>query len=109
MGKRVLITGLSTFWGGLVAQALEKDPNVDVLIGLDTTEPSVELERTEYVRTDERYFRPTEVDLLHGDPSKARAKLGWQHTTSFNEMIEEMVQSDLKLIPTEKERRDRHG
>ncbi len=55
MGKRVLITGLATFWGGLVAQALEKDPGVDVLIGLDTREPSVELERTEYVRTDENY------------------------------------------------------
>ena len=55
MGKRVLITGLATFWGGLVAQALEKDPSVDVLIGLDTREPSVELERTEYVRTDENY------------------------------------------------------
>jgi len=55
MGKRVLITGLATFWGGLVAQALERDPGVDVLIGLDTREPSVELERTEYVRTDENY------------------------------------------------------
>jgi len=55
MGKRVLITGLASFWGGLVAQALERDPNIDVLIGLDTREPSVELERTEYVRTDENY------------------------------------------------------
>lgn len=55
MGKRVLITGLATFWGGLVAQALERDPDVEVLIGLDTREPSVELERTEYVRTDENY------------------------------------------------------
>ena len=55
MGKRVLITGLSSFWGGLVARALEQDPEVDVLIGLDTREPSVELERTEYVRTDENY------------------------------------------------------
>lgn len=55
MGRRVLITGLATFWGGLVAQALEKDPTVDVLIGLDTREPTVELERTEYVRTDENY------------------------------------------------------
>jgi UDP-glucose 4-epimerase len=55
VGKRVLITGLATFWGGLVARALEKDPTVDVLIGLDTREPSVELERTEYVRTDENY------------------------------------------------------
>ncbi|MEJ5254214.1 MAG: NAD-dependent epimerase/dehydratase family protein [Acidimicrobiales bacterium] len=54
-GRRVLITGLATFWGGLVAQRLEEDPSVDVLIGLDTREPTVELERTEYVRTDENY------------------------------------------------------
>jgi UDP-glucose 4-epimerase len=55
VGRRVLITGLATFWGGLVAQRLEADPSVDVLIGLDTREPEVELERTEYVRTDENY------------------------------------------------------
>jgi UDP-glucose 4-epimerase len=55
MGKRVLITGLASFWGGLVAQALERDPGVDVIIGLDTSEPQIELERTEYVRTDENY------------------------------------------------------
>jgi UDP-glucose 4-epimerase len=55
MARRVLITGLATFWGGLVAQRLEADPTVDVLIGLDTREPQVELERTEYVRTDENY------------------------------------------------------
>ncbi len=55
MGRRVLITGLATFWGGLVAKRLEADPTIDVLIGLDTREPEVELERTEYVRTDENY------------------------------------------------------
>lgn len=55
MGKRVLITGLATFWGGLVAQRLEEDPSIDVLVGLDTREPTIELERTEYVRTDENY------------------------------------------------------
>jgi UDP-glucose 4-epimerase len=55
MGKRVLVTGLATFWGGLVAQALETDPEVEVIIGLDTREPTVQLERTEYVRTDENY------------------------------------------------------
>jgi UDP-glucose 4-epimerase len=55
VGRRVLITGLATFWGGLVAQALEADPGVDVIIGLDTRAPSIELERTEYVRTDENY------------------------------------------------------
>ena len=55
MGRRVLITGLGTFWGGRVAQALERDPTVDVIVGLDRVEPSVELERTEYVRADESY------------------------------------------------------
>lgn len=55
MGRRVLITGLSTFWGGRLAQALEADPEVDVIIGLDTREPNVRLERTEYVRSDENY------------------------------------------------------
>ncbi|MGK2949891.1 MAG: NAD-dependent epimerase/dehydratase family protein [Acidimicrobiales bacterium] len=55
MGKRVLITGLATFWGGRVAQALEADPDVDVIVGLDRFEPTVPLERTEYVRSDESY------------------------------------------------------
>jgi nucleoside-diphosphate-sugar epimerase len=55
MGRRVLITGLGTFWGGRVAQALEADPDVDVIVGLDRFEPTVPLERTEYVRSDESY------------------------------------------------------
>ena len=53
--RRVLVTGLSTFWGGRVAQALEQDPTVEVIVGLDTSEPHVELERTEYVRVDANY------------------------------------------------------
>jgi UDP-glucose 4-epimerase len=55
VGKRVLVTGLATFWGGRVAQALEADPTVDVIVGLDRFEPTVQLERTEYVRSDESY------------------------------------------------------
>jgi UDP-glucose 4-epimerase len=55
MGRRVLVTGLGTFWGGRVAQALEADPAVDVIVGLDRFEPKVRLERTEYVRSDESY------------------------------------------------------
>ncbi len=47
------------------------------------------------IEVDPRYFRPTEVDLLLGDPSKARAKLGWSHTTSFCDLVHEMVTSDL--------------
>ena len=47
------------------------------------------------VSIDPRYFRPTEVDILVGDPSKARAKLGWRHKRTFDEIVAEMVQSDL--------------
>jgi UDP-glucose 4-epimerase len=70
MGRRVLVTGLGTFWGGRVAQALESDPTVDVIVGLDTHEPTIELERTEYVRCDENYsilsriVKATQVDTI---------------------------------------------
>jgi len=46
------------------------------------------------VKVDPRYFRPTEVETLLGDPSKARVKLGWQPTTSFDELVREMVECD---------------
>src|ERR671914_1278286 len=48
--KRVLITGLSTYWGGRLARALEGDPSIEAIVGVDNEEPSVELERTEYVK-----------------------------------------------------------
>jgi UDP-glucose 4-epimerase len=54
-GRRVLITGLAPFGGGRVAQALAADPSIDVIVGLDRHEPTVQLERTEYVRSDESY------------------------------------------------------
>ncbi len=50
------------------------------------------------IEIDERYFRPTETDALRGDPSKARQKLGWRHKVSFNELVREMVDEDLKEI-----------
>ncbi len=46
------------------------------------------------VRVDPRYFRPTEVETLLGDPSKAKAKLGWTPTTTFEQLVQEMVESD---------------
>jgi GDPmannose 4,6-dehydratase len=49
------------------------------------------------VRIDPRYFRPTEVDTLLGDPSKARHKLGWTPKTSFEQLVAEMVDGDLEL------------
>jgi GDPmannose 4,6-dehydratase len=48
------------------------------------------------VRVDPRYFRPAEVETLLGDPTKAREKLGWSPTTTFDELITEMVESDLQ-------------
>ena len=86
MGRRILVTGLGTFWGGRVAQALEADPSVDVIVGLDTSPPSVELERTEFVRVDENYsilariVKAAQVDtivhtflVVNSDQMRARA------------------------------------
>jgi GDPmannose 4,6-dehydratase len=53
------------------------------------------------VKIDPRYFRPTEVELLIGDPAKARAKLGWQHAISFPELVAEMVDADMALVARE--------
>jgi len=46
------------------------------------------------VAIDPRYFRPTEVDLLLGDPAKAKAKLGWEHTSTMEDLVREMVAAD---------------
>lgn len=49
----------------------------------------------ELVKVDPRYFRPTEVDVLQGDATKARTKLGWKHKVSFQELVNDLVTSDL--------------
>jgi len=70
MGQRVLITGISRYLGGRLAQALERDPDVEYIVGVDLDEPSVDLERTEYVRADIRnplvvkVLQTTEVDTV---------------------------------------------
>jgi UDP-glucose 4-epimerase len=70
MGRRVLITGLDTFWGGRTAQALEGEPDVEMILGLGANEPRVPLERTEFVRSDQKYsilnriVRATQVDTI---------------------------------------------
>ena len=53
------------------------------------------------IKIDPRYFRPTEVDLLIGDSTKAREKLGWRHKVSFDALVAEMVQADLELVRQE--------
>ena len=61
---------------------------------LDVTFGVLELDWKKYVEIDPRYFRPTEVDHLHGDASRARAKLGWKPKVGFRELVEMMVRAD---------------
>jgi UDP-glucose 4-epimerase len=72
MGRRVLVTGADTFWGGRMIQALEADPDVDVILGIGSSSPSVPFERAEFVRGDQTYsilsriVKATQVDtILH--------------------------------------------
>eukprot|EP00586_Coscinodiscus_wailesii_P002801 CAMPEP_0172479968 /NCGR_PEP_ID=MMETSP1066-20121228/4813_1 /TAXON_ID=671091 /ORGANISM="Coscinodiscus wailesii, Strain CCMP2513" /LENGTH=379 /DNA_ID=CAMNT_0013240857 /DNA_START=110 /DNA_END=1249 /DNA_ORIENTATION=+ len=61
-------------------------------IGVDSADESRVL-----VKIDSRYFRPTEVDLLLGDPAKAKKNLGWTPSTSFEELVREMMEEDIKM------------
>jgi GDPmannose 4,6-dehydratase len=56
------------------------------------------LDYVQYVKADERFFRPAEVDLLVGDASKARAVLGWAPTRSFHDLVREMIELDLRKL-----------
>lgn len=62
-------------------------------IGVDKADPTRVL-----VRVDPKYFRPTEVDILIGNPAKATAKLGWKPTTLFKDLVNEMVAADLAEV-----------
>lgn len=63
---------------------------------LDVAFGHLNLEWQKYVKIDLRYFRPTEVDLLIGDASKAKTKLGWEQKVSFKELIAMMVETDIQ-------------
>ena len=56
------------------------------------------------IQIDPRYFRPTEVDILLGDATKARSTLGWRHQVSFDKLVTEMVTADLKILANERAR-----
>jgi GDPmannose 4,6-dehydratase len=66
-----------------------QDPNYQLEIG------------KEVLSVDPTYFRPTEVDLLIGDPSKAKNKLGWVPEHDLASLVKDMMQSDLKLFKNE--------
>jgi GDPmannose 4,6-dehydratase len=70
--------------------------------GVDTRDGQI------LVEVDARYFRPTEVDALLGDPTKARTKLGWHHKVSFDALVREMVAADLSEARRENVRRHHH-
>ncbi len=61
----------------------------------------LDLDYNEYVTLDKQFMRPAEVDLLIGDSSKAKEKLGWEPTVGFRQLIEMMVDSDIKLVKEE--------
>ena len=86
-------TGRPISWEGSSVDEIGRDANTgDVLVKIDP-----------------RYFRPTEVDLLIGDPTKAREKLGWTHKTAFADLVKEMVAADRETVEMERHRRDRTG
>jgi UDP-glucose 4-epimerase len=69
-GKRILVTGLSTYWGGRLAHALERNPTIEAIIGVDSEDPTRELDRTEFVRVSNqhalisRIVKAAEIDTV---------------------------------------------
>jgi GDPmannose 4,6-dehydratase len=78
--------------------------NIDRLTALDIS--TVLKEGQEVIAVDPRYFRPTEVDLLIGDPNKAKKQLGWEPKYDLKALVDDMMQSDLKLMKKDKYMRD---
>jgi GDPmannose 4,6-dehydratase len=66
----------------------------------------LDLDYREHVEIDSRYFRPTEVDVLLGDASKAKTQLGWEPKVGFEKLIDMMVEADMELAEKEKTLRD---
>jgi GDPmannose 4,6-dehydratase len=104
----VLATGESRSVREFVERAFAEVGRKVVWRGSGVDEVGID-ERTgkEIVRIDPRYFRPTEVDQLLGDASKARQKLGWTPKISFDMLVAEMVAADMKAIEQEMWRVDR--
>ena len=102
----VLATGVTQTVRSFVEKAFAE---VDVKIdwsgeGVDEVGVCANTGKT-LVKVDPRYFRPTEVDLLIGNPAKAKRLLGWEATTTLDELCAEMVREDLKVIAREAEQR----
>ena len=85
---------------GVVGRSIQWEGDGVDEIGFDrkSGEPIIEI--------DPKHFRPTEVDILLGDPEKARKQLNWKHSISFDELVSEMVEADLRTILKEEGRND---
>ncbi len=95
----VLATGETHSVREFVERAFAEIGRTLVWRGTGTDEKGYDAkDNTVLVEVDPRYFRPTEVDMLMGDPTNAREKLGWQHRTTFTELVSEMVASDLAVL-----------
>jgi GDPmannose 4,6-dehydratase len=90
---------------------LQQDEPDDFVVATGTTQSvqrllevafgHVDLDWKKYAVQDERFMRPAEVDLLVGDPTKAGQKLGWEPAVTFEQLVQMMVESDLKLLKAE--------
>jgi GDPmannose 4,6-dehydratase len=89
--KAFAVAGKTIKWSGKGADEIGVDPASGETV----------------VEIDPQYFRPTEVDVLVGDAAKARLKLGWKHTTSFDDLVREMVEADRRIVRDEHQRRNR--
>jgi GDPmannose 4,6-dehydratase len=76
---------------------------------LDEVFGHLDLDWKRYVEIDPRYYRPTEVDVLLGDASKARKQLGWQPKVDFKALARMMTESDLRLAENEKVIKEHRG
>lgn len=83
--KSFAVVGITIKWMGPTGTVDE--------IGVNALDESQVL-----VKIDPRYFRPTEVDLLLGDPTKAKEKIGWVAECTFDELVKEMVEADLAMV-----------
>jgi GDPmannose 4,6-dehydratase len=84
--------GIKLRWQG---NGVDEVGIVESVSPVDADLSTAELVGKTIVKVDPRYFRPTEVETLLGDPAKAKAKLGWEPTTTFEELVTEMVAFDL--------------
>lgn len=101
----VLATGTTHSVRSFVEAAFEETGRVITWQGSGVDEKGIDEKSGEVlVEIDPRYFRPTEVDLLLGDASKAKEKLGWSYETAFEDMVKEMVANDMNVIRSEAQR-----